>query len=125
MGSWQERSDWVVFGWWIGRSEATGLYLGGRLAGAKRLACIWVVDWQEQSNWLVFGWWIGRSEATGLYLGGGLAKAKQLACILLRRRKLTCLVLTCLDLTFSVCRSNGLVMVLLCQNSYIGIRWTS
>ena len=39
----------------IGRSEATGSYLGGGLAGVKRLACI------------------GRSEATGSYLGGGLA----------------------------------------------------
>ena len=47
----------------IGRSEATGLYLGGGLAGAKGLARIWVVDWQERSDWLV------------------LAGAKRLACI--------------------------------------------
>ena len=41
--------------WGVGRSGATGLYLGGQLAGAERLACIWV-------------WWgVGRSEATGLY----------------------------------------------------------
>ena len=30
------------FGWGVGRSEATGLYLGGHLAGAERLACILV-----------------------------------------------------------------------------------
>ena len=34
----------------VGRSGATGLYLGGELAGAERLACIQVVSWQEQSN---------------------------------------------------------------------------
>jgi hypothetical protein len=53
--SWQERSDWLVFGWGVGRSRATGLYLGGELAGAERLACIWGGSWQEQSDWLVFG----------------------------------------------------------------------
>ena len=42
MCSWQERSDWLVFGCVVGRSEATGLYLGGHLAGAERLACILV-----------------------------------------------------------------------------------
>ena len=38
----------------VGRSGETGLYLGGELGGAKRLACIWVGCWQEHSNWLVF-----------------------------------------------------------------------
>ena len=51
--------------------------LGGELAGAKRLACIWVVSWQERSDWLVFRWAVGRSGATGLYLGGLLAGAEQ------------------------------------------------
>ena len=41
--------------WGVGRSGATGLYLGGELAGAERLACIWVDSWQERSDWLVFG----------------------------------------------------------------------
>ena len=45
--------------------------LCGDLAGAKRLACIWVVSWQERSDWLVFG------------CGGELAGAKRLACIVL------------------------------------------
>ena len=55
MCDWQEQSDWLVFVCVGGRSGATGLYLGGQLAGAERLACIWV-------------WWgVGRSEATGLY----------------------------------------------------------
>ena len=40
--SWLEQSDWVVFGRVVGRSGATGLYLGGHLAGAERLACILV-----------------------------------------------------------------------------------
>ena len=35
--SWQERSDWLVFLCVAGRSGATGLYLGGQLAGAERL----------------------------------------------------------------------------------------
>ena len=77
MGSWQERSDWLVFGWSVGRSGATGLYLSGQLAGAEQLACIWVVSWQEQRDWLVFGWAVGRSRATGLYWGGELAGAEQ------------------------------------------------
>ena len=34
--SWQERSDWLVFVCVAGRSGATGLYLGGQLAGAER-----------------------------------------------------------------------------------------
>ena len=55
--------------------------LGGELAGAKRLACIWVVSWKERSDWLVFGWSVGRSEATGLYLGGELGGVERLACI--------------------------------------------
>ena len=57
MGSWQERSDWLVLAgakepariWvvdWQERSEWL-------VAGAKRLARIWVVDWQERSDWLV------------------------------------------------------------------------
>ena len=54
MCSWQERSDWLVFGFVVGRSEATGLYLCGELAGAERLACICVGSWQERSDWLVF-----------------------------------------------------------------------
>ena len=41
--------------WGVGRSGATGLYLGGELAGAERLACIWVGSWEERSDWLVFG----------------------------------------------------------------------
>ena len=77
MGIWQERSDWLVFGWKVGRSEATGLYLCVWLAGAERLACIWVGGWQEQSDWLVFVCVVGRSGATGLYLGGWLAGAEQ------------------------------------------------
>ena len=36
MVSWQERSDWLVFGCAVGRSEATGLYWGGQLAGAEQ-----------------------------------------------------------------------------------------
>ena len=36
MCSWQERSDWLVFGCVVGRSGATGLYLGGWLAGAEQ-----------------------------------------------------------------------------------------
>ena len=54
--------------WGVGRSGATGLYLGGQLAGAERLGCIWVGSWQERSDWVVFGWIVGRSGATGLYL---------------------------------------------------------
>jgi hypothetical protein len=54
VGTWQEQSNWLVFGWSVGRSGATGLFFGGQLAGAKRLACIWVGTWQEQSDWLVF-----------------------------------------------------------------------
>ena len=61
--SWQERSDWLVFEWGVGRSRVTGLYLGGHLAGAERLACIWVVSWQEPSNRPVLGCAIGRSRA--------------------------------------------------------------
>ena len=34
--SWQERSDWLVFGWAVGRSGATGLYSGGELEGAEQ-----------------------------------------------------------------------------------------
>ena len=62
--SWQERSDWLVFVCVVGRSGATGLYLGVWLAGAERLACICVCSWQERSDWLVFGWVVGRSGAT-------------------------------------------------------------
>ena len=36
VGSLQERSDWVVFVWGVGRSGATGLYSGGELAGAEQ-----------------------------------------------------------------------------------------
>ena len=53
------------------------MYLGGQLAGAERLACIWVVSWQEHSNWLVFGLGVGRSGATGLYWDGQLAGEEQ------------------------------------------------
>ena len=77
MGIWQERSDWLVFGWKVGRSGATGLYLCVWLAGAERLACICVCSWQERSNWLVFVCVVGRSGATGLYLGGQLAGAER------------------------------------------------
>jgi hypothetical protein len=38
----------------VGRSGATGLYLGGQLAGAERLAVLCVGSWQERSDWLVF-----------------------------------------------------------------------
>ena len=62
--------------WGVGRSGATGLYLGGELGGEEQLACIWVVSWEERSDWLVFGWSVGRSGATGLYLGGELAGAE-------------------------------------------------
>ena len=40
----------------VGRSGATGLYLGGQLAGAERLACIQVVSWQEQSDVMFLGY---------------------------------------------------------------------
>ena len=36
--SWQERRDWLVFVWGVGRSGATGLYLGGQFN-----------SWQERS----------------------------------------------------------------------------